>query len=187
MNERPFFFYSTRIAWLLFIHTRVSFLCIYDGFVCFVAVVSSRRKDSSTPRVACDFVANLCEKYILKKKKKKEVGLFTWCSRMELEIHPWSCVCCLTPRHTYYFGCCGSGNVPASDWWFSTWSSDASMCCVPPCWGSRRTGSPGTPESNKETNSFVSFFYYSASFTRILFNDTLIHHFVSVFGGDDLI
>lgn len=187
-NERTSIFFLLYSHSVIVIYTHTCFVSMYIWWVCLFCCgrfEPSKRLFDTTGCVW--FCGQLVWEIYFKKKEKKEVGLFTWCSRMELEIHPWSCVCCLTPRHTYYFGCCGSGNVPASDWWFSTWSSDASMCCVPPCWGSRRTGSPGTPESNKETNSFVSFFYYTASFTRIFFNDTLIHHFVSVFGGDDLI
>lgn len=82
-------------------------------------------------------------------------GWFTWCSRMELEIHPWSCACCWSPCHTYYFGCCGSGNVRASDWSSSTWSSGVSTCCALPCSGSRRRGSPGTPIINQRTSRLI--------------------------------
>lgn len=102
----------------------------------------------------------------------KREGLLTWYSRMELEIHPWSCVCCLMPHHTYYFGCRGSGNVPANDWSFSTWSNGVSKCCVPPCWGSRRTGSPETPKSNKQTKHS----HYSSIHTNFVQGKSFFAH-----------
>jgi hypothetical protein len=85
------------------------------------------------------------------------VLIFTWCSRMELEIHPWSCVCCLSSCHTYYLDCCGSGNVRASDWSSSIWSSGVSTCCALPCSGSKRIGSPRNPNKSNQISHLINF------------------------------